>query len=916
MQEQKPKPKQYLICQTCNGSGRRKFGVVCKECSGQGVELIYDGRVFYWGLQLGQVFVGLGMLRRKLQSLINLIALLFGIAGVVAFGWWYYSESLKFVEPGILVFWHIKHWLLLFFWLGVLAFMFIYYRLCEDKVFKKRVKKLDTKNDKTWFDPMISWQDLKKFKNLERINVVDGFSFRTIEIVEKAYLLARKLKHSQVGPLHLFFSLLNDQEVRTLFFRLNVNEEHLVDKIKNQLSDLETTNDHLRIGNELRQVLIESYLDSSALGQIRVKPINLILPILKYEKAVEEVLYEIEIDQDKIKNTVFWFRIHERLVENYKNYRRMARFKPSTNMDRAYTAIATPSLNAYSHDITLAAKWSRLEFCVSREREIEEIFKAIKSGRNGVMLVGEVGVGKRTIINGIAELMVKEEVPKILQDKRLVEVDISRLISGANPAEAQARLLEILDETARARNIVLYISNIETIVGITAGSEESLDLADVLVSHLEHYGLICLASVTQENYIKSIESTPLGEVMAKIEIDEPIDNQAIEIVESKVAYLESSHNVYFSYNALEAAVKFTSKYIHDKFLPAKAIEVLESLATKLSVNSKEAKLITKEDVAELMSEQTGIPMTKVGEQEGKDLLNLEEKIHEHMINQVEAVDMVAASLRRARAELSEGKRPIASFLFLGPTGVGKTELAKTVAKVYFGQEKCMIRIDMSEYQNQESLVKMIGDAENKGYLTEAVRRAPFSLLLLDEFEKAHPEILNLFLQVMDDGRLTDGQGRTIDFTNCIIIATSNAGAVFIEDQIKAGVDIETVKEALINDQLNKIMKPELINRFDGIIVFKPLSMEHVIQIAELMLKKTAKTLEKKGIRFTFNETGVKILAEAGFDPKFGARPLRRLLQDRVDNIVANKLLAGELKRRDAVMIDSNGEVQVQKAEEL
>jgi ATP-dependent Clp protease ATP-binding subunit ClpA len=288
-----------------------------------------------------------------------------------------------------------------------------------------------------------------------------------------------------------------------------------------------------------------------------------------------------------------------------------------------------------------------------------------------------------------------------------------------------------------------------------------------------------------------------------------------------------------------------------------------------------------------------------------------------MSSQEEAVDMVAASLRRARAQMREGKRPIASFLFLGPTGVGKTELAKTVAQEYFGDAKAMIRIDMSEYQTPDTLNKMIGDANGAvGYLTEAVRKAPFSLLLLDEIEKAYSEILNLFLQVMDDGRLTDGLGRTFDFTNTIIIATSNVGAVYIQEEIKKGTPTEEIKEELINNHLNKYLRPELINRFDGVIVFKPLTERDVFEITKLMLNDVAKLLEEKGILFRAEDEGVSALSKSGFDPKFGARPLRRVLQDRVENQIANLILSGQLERRDTVVVDADLTVKVEKGRRL
>ena len=361
----------------------------------------------------------------------------------------------------------------------------------------------------------------------------------------------------------------------------------------------------------------------------------------------------------------------------------------------------------------------------------------------------------------------------------------------------------------------------------------------------------------------------------------------------------------------------TTQYIHDKYLPEKAITILDQVAVKVSKKRGEQSIVTHEDIAQIVSESTGIPVTKISETESKVLLHLEDKIHERMIDQEEAVKMVSASLRRARAGIREGKRPIASFLFLGPTGVGKTELAKAVAEIYFGSERYMVRVDMSEYQHPDSIPKMIGDERGAvGYLTEAVRKSPFSLVLLDEFEKAHPQILNLFLQVMDDGRLTDGQGRTIDFTNSIIIATSNAGALFIQEQIRAGVKIEDIKEALINEHLNKVMRPELINRFDGIIVFKPLSIECVVDIARLMLNKTKNMLEAKGIGLDIAEEGIRKLAELGFDPKFGARPLRRVLQEKIDDEVANKILAGELKRRDTVIINAEATIDIEKAKSL
>ncbi|MBD3247962.1 AAA domain-containing protein, partial [Candidatus Falkowbacteria bacterium] len=434
---------------------------------------------------------------------------------------------------------------------------------------------------------------------------------------------------------------------------------------------------------------------------------------------------------------------------------------------------------------------------------------------------------------------------------------------------------------------------------------------------LERKYVFCLSSATNRNYAKYIEGTAIGNTMSRVLVKEPEGDQAIRIVESKVSRIEGKFkNVFISYNAVEAAIDLSSKYMHDKYLPAKAIEILEKTAARISSEKKKNYICTKNDVAITVNEMTDIPTQDIEANEGEKLLRLEEEIHKYMIDQEEAVEAVADSLRRARVELREGKRPIASFLFMGPTGVGKTELAKTITRVYFGDKDYMIRLDMSEYQHQDSVEKMIGSSDNKGYLTEAVRKKPFSLILLDEFEKAHPKIFDLFLQVMDDGRLTDGEGRTIDFTNSIIIATSNAGSNYIQKEIVKGTNIEELKTDLINEHLNKIMRPELINRFDGLIVFKPLSRKDVVEIAKLMLKGVGKLLKEKGIFFEINEQGAAKLAEEGYDPKFGARPLRRLLQKKIDNEIAVKMLSGDIERRDTIVLNADGAIEVRKAKEL
>lgn len=906
---------EFIACPVCAGSGKKKLGLICSNCAGMGVGIFWQNKFIYWGPKLSKPYIKLNRLRRSFNIVLNAVSITVGLLGILALAWWaWFIQSSA--DPSLL-FWRAKHPLILLFWLSVIAWMFIIYRLYEEEALKQKINKVKYEDRNKRFQLPNNWDELKRVKNQFKIDASGGFSYKAMKVVEQAYGLANEAKQAQVKIVHLFFCLLKNDDVMAIFSRLNVDIPKLINKLKRQLLKIPSEDDNTRLSSEIKEVLIEAYLHASNFGQKKVTAINFILPCMKYDNNLNEILYDLEIDRDKINNVIEWFRINERLIENYRTYRKTARLKPGSAMDRAYTAVATPILNHFSRDLTIAAKWGKLGLCVGRDREVENIFRALESGKSSVILIGPSGVGKDTIIDGIAQLMVEEDVPKMLKDKRLIELDVARLISGSTPTQAEERLLVAIDEIVRAGNIILYIDNIENIIGITAGKEGSLDLAEVLVSAFERRNFYCFATSTSLNYLKYIEGTSLGNAMVKIEIEEPKGNQAIQMIESKIGGLENKHGIYFSYNAIEVAVRLASKYIYDKYLPDKAINVLELVAVKVAKVKGKKALVTKEDVAGVVSELTRIPVTKVTEKESRSLLELEKRIHERMVNQEEAVNMVAASLRRARVELREGKKPIANFLFLGPTGVGKTELAKTVAEAYFSDENYMIRLDMSEYQHKDSIKKMIGDVHGtKGYLTEAVRKIPFSLILLDEFEKAHPDILNLFLQVMDDGRLTDGQGRTINFTNSIIIATSNIGAVYIQERIESGTDIERIKQVLINEHLNKVIRPELINRFDGVIVFKPLTKENVADITMLILNKTKKMLKAKGMGLRIDREGAYKLAEQGFDPKFGARPLKRLLQEKVDNIIANKILAGELQRRDTVIIDTTAEVKIEKGREL
>ncbi|HNX10837.1 MAG TPA: ATP-dependent Clp protease ATP-binding subunit [bacterium] len=848
--------------------------------------------------QLSSLAISGRRLKLKIDEIINSAALLLGAAGVILLIWFLYQEisilntlSFKSFINGLLTDWRGKY-----FFYSILFDLFLIYRLSLKNSRRQKIKGHP--------------------KNVDIFRVLsDGSQV----VLEDAYLLAFKLKQTEVNAVHLFVALLADPTVRHLCLRLNVNplsvSKMLARQIKNQGATVPPV-----LSGELQAILAAAYIAARDNQRRAVDTLDVLFQISNTSEIIAEVLNEHEIDAGKIKNAVAWFRINELLIKEYKEYHRLSGFRPKGAMNRAYTAVATPTLNYYSTDLTLLAKYGRLSFCVGRDPEIKSVFDAFSSAHYGVLLVGQSGVGKRSIVEGIARLMVKEQVPDFLKDKRLVEIDTTRLISGTTPSEAEARLLTLIDEAARAGNVILFFDNLENITGLSSGADGSLELSEVLAKAISQGQIYCLACAHQDSYAKFIEPKTLGEVMTTVGVSEAGRDLTIQVLESKVGFWEGKHNVYIDYPALEQAVDLSSRYINDKFLPEKAITVLEAAALKAAQSrGRKNNLVfcNRETVAETISSLTGIPVQKVSESETKKLLNLEAQIHERLIGQDEAVKAIAGSLRRARAELREGRRPIASFLFLGPTGVGKTELAKTVAAVYFGDEKAMIRLDMSEYQMADSVVKMIGDNNGAlGYLTEAVRKKPFALILLDEIEKAHPDILNLFLQLMDDGRLTDGQGKTINFTNTIVVATSNAGALYISEAIGRQESLPVIKQELIDNQLNKVMRPELINRFDGLVVFSPLTFEEVVAITKLMLDKIKKNLESKGIGLLASEAGIRALAKSGHDPKFGARPLRRLLQEKIENEIANILLNKSLKRRDLVVIDETGNLKIEKAKAL
>lgn len=748
-------------------------------------------------------------------------------------------------------------------------------------------------------------------------DVAQFFSNAAFHILEDAFLLARKFSHAEVRAIHVLASLLGVQDVRVAFVRLGIPIAEVQKRLAIAFSKI--PKGETMLSREYERLALRAFSGAIATDMQHVLPVHLLQVMCREETEAYDVLYDIGIDDTKITNTILWIIFERASSKQYQTWRLAAMKKPKGVMNRSYTAVATPLLDSVSRDLTQTARVGGLSLTIGREQEFEEIFRIFETGSLGVVLVGFPGVGKRSIIQGIAARMASEEVPEILQDKRFVELSLPALVGSAGrQGELEDRLMRIMNEIIRAGNVVLFIENIENIIGLSTEGSRNLDAADVFAQTMERARIPIIATSEPVPYRKTVEGSPLMSVMQKVSIQEVDQNGAIQILEGKANYIEYEHDVIFTYGAIEKSVQLSSRYFHEQYLPEKAVNLLQEVASYVASAKGKNSFVTGEDVASIVSQRANVPVTQVTEEESEKLLHLEDRMHGRVIGQHEAVVAVASALRRARAELRDQKRPIANFLFLGPTGVGKTELAKTVADVYFGDENAMIRLDMSEYQDRTSIHRLIGvpGEASGGYLTESVRTNPFSLVLLDELEKAHPDILNVFLQVMDDGRLTDVVGRTIDFTNTILIATSNAGSNYIQDQIRAKASVERIKQGLLNQELKNYFRPEFLNRFDAVVVFKPLTLPEIVEIVKLLLGQVAKRLEDKGITLHATDSAVKEIADIGFDPVFGARPLRRTIQERVDNALAQALLTRQIGRRDVAVLEKGGTIRIKKAEEL
>ncbi len=916
-----------LTCPTCGGNGAVALPSgpgVCPTCTGSGLYAWANGAWLRWSKPISRLRLLEERFERLTHASLDSLLLAFGIVGV-ALGVFGVSqgivlEGLSGGISGLLAapqdFWDFRNGQMLVFWLSLLTDLYLFYRFEQTRYLPVPIP---APAGMVVSPSSPTFESVRAGRSVE---VQRAFTRPAQLVIEHAFALATRLRHAMVEPVHLLAAAGVHDDVGLALLRLSIAPKQLRGKLQRALGKVTTGTGEPVLSAATRMALVRAYERAQSERLLQVTPPHLLEAIASQPGDAANILFDLGAEEEKVHNVVLWALMQRRLFHSWSRLRQRALNKPKSGMDRAMTAQATPILDHFSTDLTLLARRGYLPLILDRENELEDVFRVVESGRHNVILVAEKGVGSTSALQAIAERMAAEDVPSVLQDKRLVQLSVSALVSGAGGGgQLEKRLQEIIVEIVKAGNVVLAIEDIHELVGVSSVSGESLDLASILGKVLNNRVFVAFATTTPDGYRRHVEPSALFNEFEKVELQEVGPSVAIQILESKAGAVESLHRVFFSYAAIAKIVSLSIRYIHDRFLPEKALTLLEEVAAYTRAAKGQHAVVTEQDAAAVVSRRTKAKVAEATEDEVAKLLHLEERMHQRMIGQDFAVTAVANALRRSRAELRDPNRPIATFLFLGPTGVGKTELAKTVAETYFGNEQNMIRLDMSEYQEPTSLSRLLGAAPGyagatAGYLTEAVRTNPFSLVLLDELEKAHPDVLNVFLQVFDDGRLTDSSGRTIDFTNTIIIATSNAGTDVIQQRLRQGRGIEQIREELLESTLGRYFRPEFLNRFDGIIVFAPLSETEIERITGLLLQKIAAQLERRGIAFRASPEAVHELAAAGFDPIYGARPLRRLIQERVDNALATYLLTGKLGRRDVAVLETGGVVRVEPAEKL
>ncbi len=743
----------------------------------------------------------------------------------------------------------------------------------------------------------------EQIKNLATLDITDHLSAGLWRALAQSYDFAQS-KQRPLSPLFLLWGLSQRETIEILVQRLGLSGDILRQAIETEINLLPPLSQTPNIlPSETLAIIYEATNIAIKTKDEAIFPAHLVLALANAEE-LKNVFLRLKLPALSLARVAQWFTQNATTMNMLLKLRRHNRFKPKGPINQAWTSSVTKYLDQYSDDLTARAKAGYLPLAFGRTELSERIFHLIEGGARGVILSGEGGVGKTSIFNGLAYLMLADDVPPRLLDKRLVALNFSTLIAGAGPGQFEERLLTALAEAQHAGNIILILENIDQLVG---ASLTGIDFSATLAQLLESGGFILLASTSPKAYAEKISRSPLSSILEKVDVPEMTFEETLAVLQAKANLIENRTPVYFLEPSLEEAITLSQRFIADKKLPEKAISLIEEAGQIALAKNQKINLVTGEDMATVITKRTGVPTGDPLQSEAATLVDLENKLHEKVIGQEPAVSAVARALRRARTELRDQKRPMANFLFLGPTGVGKTELAKALAQIYFHTVDSFIRLDMSEYQEVGSLRRLLGalpgSGDNSGgQLSEALRAHPFSLVLLDELEKAHPDILNVFLQIFDDGRMTDNQGQVIDCTNAIFIATSNAGSQEIFDGVKNNLPYEQIRQQLLNQVLKNYYSPEFLNRFDDIIIFSPLSENELLAVTKIQLQKLTQTLADKSIALEVTPAALQELARRGYDPALGARPLRRVIQNTVEDELTQLLLAQAVNPRDTVLV--------------
>ena len=817
----------------------------------------------------------------------------------------------------------------------------------------------------------------------------EHFTDKAIKAIMLAQEEARRLGHNFVGTEQILLGLIGEgtgvaAKVLTDLGVTLKDARTEVEKIIGRGSGFVPA--EIPFTPKVKSVFEQSFKEARLLGHNYIGPEHLLLGLIQAGEGVAvKVLDNLGVDCSKVRTQVI------------RALGEVAAVRAGGSQERSSTRRSsgkTRALDEFGTNLTELAAEGKLDPVVGRQKEIERAIQILgRRTKNNPVLIGEPGVGKTAIAEGLAQRIVNKNVPDILEDKQVISLDMGSLVAGTRfRGEFEERLKAIIDEIRSAGNIILMIDEVHTLIG-TGGVEGGMDAANILKPALARGELQCLGATTLDEYRKHIErDAALERRFQPIMVGEPTVEETIEILHGLRDRYEQHHKVKISDAALEAAAKLSDRYISDRFLPDKAIDLIDEAGsrvrlanTKLPAEVKELNkklrqvtkekeeavqaqdfdlagklrereleiqaqlqaiaqnknqarneantpVVDEEDIAQIVASWTGVPVNKLTESESELLLHMEDTLHQRLIGQEEAVTAVSRAIRRARVGLKNPNRPIASFIFSGPTGVGKTELAKSLASYFFGSEEAMIRLDMSEFMERHTVSKLIGSPpgyvgyDEGGQLTEAVRRKPYTVVLFDEIEKAHPDVFNMLLQILDDGRLTDAKGRTVDFKNTLLIMTSNIGSRVIEKG-GGGLGFEFSFDnlaqsqynrvrSLVNEELKQYFRPEFLNRLDEIIVFRQLTKDEVKQIADILLREVSTRLAEQGITLDVTERFKDRVVEEGYNPSYGARPLRRAIMRLLEDSLAEAMLSGQIKNGDTAIVDvgDDGEVRVVKSE--